>query len=262
MKRSVRIITFAALAASCLCGKLAYGSGRPVLGADFGLPLHDSKVALGGDGILRVLFDFNPAESPAPSTYSGSSFFLIDPNHTIVGASNPTVPGSVGAAFDLGITRFERSNIGLFAQADGNTTLIFYFGFVSGAKATNSFGVWTYNSSGNLISGVKYGPFTNTRLSNLYFDASGKIIAKWQIGSIPFSYAAWVLDEFGTAINATSFFGPFGQAVELGKVTLNSANQQVWSWRFDEASGAFEYAFWTFDPTGATVTNSQVFGPF
>ena len=157
----------AAAAATCICGH-AYAGAKAVIGGAFAVPLLDAKTAVGKDGLLRVIFDYNPGHSGA-STYSGSALWIIDPNgSSIVAAGSPTIPASVGAFYFITIGgstpifQAERSNTALFPQPDGNTTVIFYYG--AGANpllGVTSFGVWTYNSSGNLITADYFGPFSN-----------------------------------------------------------------------------------------------------
>jgi hypothetical protein len=269
MKRSVRIMLLAAAAATCVCGHV-YAGAKAVIGGAFAVPLLDAKTAVGKDGLLRVMFDYNPASGGA-STYSGSALWLIDPNgSSIVAAGSPTIPASVGAFLfttkggTIPIFPVERSNTALFAQPDGNTTVIFYYG--AGANpllGVTSFGVWTYNSSGNLIAGVGYGPFSNVVVENLYFDSTGKIVVKWAANRGPSAtYAGWVLDEFGSITSATGYFGPFGSSNQIGKFRVNASNQLIVPFSFPTGGGAFNTAFWTFSSTGSALVNSQVYGPF
>ena len=263
MKLSFRIIPFAGLAAFCLCGQLAYAGARPVVGGLFNLSLFDAKTAVGEkDGMLRLLFDYNPSNGGA-STYAGSALWIIDPNGSVVTTGSPLIPASVGASFTGGLVgNFERSNTAIFAQADGNTTVLFYYAFnFSSNPFPNSFAVWTYNSSGALVAAANYGPFSGVQISGLYFDPSGKIIARWRAGSSASSpVAGWVLDEFGTIANATSFFGSFGSTF-LGKIRINSSGQQIWPFSFRNSSGQYVTTIWTFSSSGV-LTNAQVYGPF
>jgi hypothetical protein len=267
MKRSVRVMLLAAAAATCVCGH-AYAGAKAVIGGAFAAPLLDAKTAVGKDGLLRLIFDFSPSQGG--TTYSGSALWIIDPNGSVVGASNPTIPASVGSFYfsTIGGTKpifpFERSNTAIYAQADGNTTVLFYFG--AGANPLNgilSFGVWTYNSSGSLIAAAQYGPFGKTQIFNLYFDdATGKIVVKWAAGTGPSrTYAGWVLDEFGSITSATNFFGPFGQANTIGKFRVNASNQVIVPFSFP-VSGGFKTNIWTFNSSGSAVVNAQSFGPF
>jgi hypothetical protein len=254
---------FAALAAVCLGGKLAYGGARPVLGSDFALALDDAKTAVGKDGLYRLIFDYNPSKVGGVSTYAGSALWIIDPNGSVLAAGSPTVPGSIGATF-TGISPYERSNIGLFAQPSGNTTLVFFYNAQAGAKAFSTFGMWTYNSSGTLIAAAAFGPFQLTRIANIDFDSSGKIIVKWQTGPSPTTgaaFASWILDEFGTILQATSYFGPFGTLTGLGKIRINSSNQEIWPWNIQNTDGTFTTVLWTFDSSGNLV-HAQTYGPF
>jgi hypothetical protein len=269
MKSSARIIMLAVLALSCFCGDRVFAGARPAIGGLFSLSFFDAKTAVGGDGLLRLLFDYNPSKVPLPSTYSGSALWIIDPNGSVLATGSPLIPASIGSdAFIVelfnrtGNFLVERSNTAIFAQADGNTTVLFYFNAANdGLGNTNSFGVWTYNSGGALIASAAYGPFSGLELSGLYFDPNGKIIARWQAGSAASSpNAGWVLDEFGTIANSTAFYGPFGSTF-LGKIRINSSNQQIWPFSFKNSSGQYTTTIWTFNSSGS-LTNSQVYGPF
>lgn len=219
--------------------------------------------------MLRLVFDYNPSKLPSPSTYSGSALWIIDPNGSVVAAGSPTIPASIGSdVFEvvlfnsLGAFLTERSNTAIFAQADGNTTVLFYYNAaVAGLGKTNSFAVWTYNSSGALIASASYGPFSGVELGGLYFDTNGKIIARWKAGTAASSpNAGWVLDEFGTISNATAFYGSFGSTF-LGKIRVNSSNQQIWPFSLKNSSGQYTTTIWTFNSSGS-LANSQVYGPF
>ena len=270
MKRSVRVVLLAAMAATCICGHV-YAGAKAVIGGAFAVPLLDAKTAVGQDGLLRVMFDYNPASGGA-STYSGSALWIIDPNGTsVVAAGSPTIPASVGAFYfttkkgSIPIFPVERSNTALFAQPDGNTTVIFYYG--AGANpllGVTSFGVWTYNSSGNLIASAVQGPFSNVVIENLYFDSTGKIVVKWAANRGPSAtYAGWVLDEFGSITSFISFFGPFGPASSIGKFRVNASNQLIVPFSFPTGpGGSFFTNIWTFNATGSALVNAQSYGPF
>jgi hypothetical protein len=266
MKRSVRIMLLAAAAATCVCGH-AYAGAKAVIGGAFAVPLLDAKTAVGKDGLLRLIFDYN--DSQGGTTYQGSALWIIDPNGSVVGASNPTIPASVGSFYfsTIGgkpIFPFERSSTAMYPQADGNTTVLFYYGLgANPLQGVTSFGVWTYNTSGNLIAAAQYGPFGNTQIFNLYFDdATGKIVVKWAANPGPSAtYAGWVLDEFGAVTSATSFFGPFGQANQIGKFRVNASNQLIVPFSFP-VSGGYLTNIWTYNSSGTAVVNGQSFGPF
>ena len=152
----------------------------------------------------------------------------------------------------------------MYPQADGNTTVLFYFGLgANPLLGVKSFGVWTYNSSGSLIAAAAYGPFGNTRIFNLYFDdVTGKIVVKWAAGSgNSRTYAGWVLDEFGTIVTATSFFGPFGQTNRCGKFRVNASNQLIVPFSFP-VGNLYTTNIWTFNSSGSAVINGQSYGPF
>jgi hypothetical protein len=271
MKCSVRSVMLAVLALSCFCGYRAYAGARPVIGGIPSSSFFNAKTAVGSDGLLRLIFDYNPANlSTSASTYSGSALWIIDPNGSVVAAGSPTIPASIGSdVFEVAVINniftflTERSNTAIFAQADGNTTVLFYYNAASaGLGNTNSFGVWTYNSSGSLIAAASYGPFSGTtRLGGLYFDTNGKIVARWKAGpSVGSATAGWVLDEFGSIANSTAFFGGFGLTF-LGQIRVNSSNQQIWPFLLHNADGTYTTTIWTFDSSGSLV-NSQVYGPF
>ncbi len=253
MKRLVKISMLAG-ALAYFGGHLAYGNAKPVVGGVPYLPLFEAKTAEGEkDGILRVIWDYNPSKTTTLG-YGGSALWLIDPNGTVVATGNPTIPSTVGASF-VGFP-IDRSNLFISAQASGNTTVVFVYPTI-----VQQFGVWTYNSAGTLISGASYGPFSGAFISNIYFEA-GKLIVKWGSTSSSTANAVWVLNEFGAIDSFTSFFD--FPLVILGKVRVNSSGQQIWpfSTNTNGVGGPFQLTVWTFDPTGATVVNANVFGPF
>ena len=258
----------AAVAAAFSCGHV-YAGAKAVIGGAFAVPLLDAKTAVGKDGLLRLIFDYNPATG-TPSTYSGSALWIIDPNGSVVAAGSPTIPASVGTFLfttkggTIPIFPVERSNTALFAQNSGNTTVLFYYGLgADPLKGVSSFGIWTYNSSGNLISAASYGPFANVSIFNLYFDATGKIVVKWAANRGPTAtYAGWVIDEFGSVVSATSYFGPFGPSSQIGKFRVNASNQLIVPFSFPQSGGTFTTTIWTFNSTGSALTNAQTYGPF
>src|SRR5260221_27322 len=255
MKRLVKISMLAG-ALAYFGGHLAYGLAKPVVGGVPYLPLFEAKTAVGvKDGMLRVIWDYNPAKFPALSSYAGSALWLIDPNGTVFATGNPTIPATVGGTF-VGFP-FERSNLFISAQASGNTTVVFVYPTI-----VQQFGVWTYNSAGTLISAASYGPFSGAFMSNFYFNDTGKLVIKWRSTSSATANAVWVLNEFGGIDSATAFFD--FPLVILGKVLVNSKGQQVWpySTNIDAAAGPFQLTVWTFNPTGSTVVNANVSGPF
>jgi hypothetical protein len=267
MKSSVRIIMLAALAATCICSQ-AYAGAKAVVGGAFAVPLLDAKTAVGKDGLLRLIFDYNP--STGGSTYAGSALWIIDPNSTVVAAGNPSIPASVGSFYfstkgGSPIFPVERSNTAMYPQADGNTTVIFYYGLgANPLLGVTSFGVWTYNSGGNLIAAANYGPYGGTRIFNLYFDdATGKIVVKWATGSgASRTYAGWVIDEFGTVVSATGYYGPFGPSSQIGKFRINASNQLIWPFSLPNGSGDYTTVIWTFNSGGSALVKAQSYGPF
>jgi hypothetical protein len=266
MKCSVKK-TMVAVAAICCIAQFSFGASKPVVTSVFGLDFFDAKTAVGGDGNYRVIWDYNVAKEPAPSTYNGSGLWIINPNGGIVATGSPTIPASVGSvraqeyAFISGTTtvaliaRYERSNTLLFAQPDGNTTVVFAYN-LGNSYPINGFGVWTYNSAGALVAAAKYGPYTGALIGGMYFDKSGSFIVKWETGSK--ASAGWVLNEFGSVVSATNFYGPFGS---LGKIRISSSGQQIWPFNY-MSSGGFKLSLWTFNPSGSSVVNTQTFGPF
>lgn len=264
MKHSGKITVFALFAAACLAGS-AYGGARPVIESLYSLSLFDAKTSVGSDGLLRVLFDYNPAPVGSSSTYGGSALWIIDPNGTFVAAGNPIIPASVGASFinatvlGKSVFPYERSNTAIFAQADGNTTVLFYYAISAGTGT--QYATWTYNSAGVLIAATVGGPYSGVVITGAYFDPSGNIIVKWRQSRNPSAvYAAWALDEFGTIKSATSFYGPFGPT--LGKIRLNSKGQQIWPYTFAGSNGTFLTNIWTFNASGSAISNALSFGPF
>jgi len=265
MKSSVKNIMLAALAATGLCSH-AYGGAKAVVGGAFGVDLLDAKTAVGQDGMLRLVFDYNPSEGGF--TYDGSAVWVINPKGSVVAVGTPTIPASVGAfyyttPFGKPQFPFERSNTAVFGQADGNTTVIFYYAY-SGKSylGVNQFGVWTYNSSGALVAAATYGPFGDVEVQNLGFDPWGKIVVKWAsaVATSNTTYAGWVLDEYGTIVSATGYYGPFGNY--LGKIRTNSSGQQIWAFCFPASGGTYTTSIWTFNSTGSALTNAQTYGPF
>lgn len=261
MKSSLRMVMLVALAASCFSAKIVSAAGRPVVDGLFSSSLFDAKTAIGKDGLYRLLWDFNPARS-GPSTYSGSVLWILDPNGAVLATGSPQIPASIGGSFLTStiqgrtVLRTERSNTAIYAHEDGNTSVVFYDG-LSGGKTT-TLGVWTYNSSGSLIAGAGYGPYVGTTIPAIYFDPMGKIVVRWQTDTR--ANATWVLDEFGSIISATKFYGPFSPI--LGKVRLNSSGQQVWPFSFLQPDGTYKLTIWTFNASGSSVVNVQSYGPF
>ena len=268
MKRSAKIMLLAAAAATCVCGHV-YAGAKAVIGGAFAVPLLDAKTAVGKDGLLRLIFDYNPATGGA-STYGGSALWIIDPNGSLVAAGNVNIPASVGTFYfatkggNTPIFPVERSNTAIFAQDDGNTTVLFYYGLgANPLLGVTSFGVWTYNSGGNLIAAASYGPFGGTRIFNLYFDSTGKIVVKWSAGHGPSAlYAGWVLDEFGALKSATGYYGPFGSSNQIGKFRVNASNQLIWPFSIPTGSGTFTTSIWTFNSSGSALQSAQSYGPF
>ena len=266
MKVSARITILAALAATGICGH-AYAGAKAVIGGAFAVPLLDAKTAVGKDGLLRLIFDYNP--STGGHTYQGSALWIIDPNGGVLASGSPTIPASVGSFYfstkgGSPIFPVERSNTAMYAQADGNTTVLFYYGLgANPLRGVTSFGVWTYNSGGNLIAAQQIGPYGNTAIFNLYFDdATGKIVVKWATGSgTSRTYAGWVLDEFGNVVVATSFFGPYGASSNVGKFRVNASNQLIVPFSFP-VTGGYLTNIWTFKSSGSAVANAQSYGPF
>jgi hypothetical protein len=253
----------AAAAASFICGH-AYAGAKAVIGGAFANQLLDAKTAVGKDGLLRLLFDYNP--SVGGTTYAGSALWIIDPNGGLVAAGNPTIPASVGSFYfstpgGKPIFPSERSRTVLFPQADGNTTVIFFYSLT--LDGTKNFATWTYNSGGALIAAATYGPFPNILIENLYFDTSGKIVVKFATTpnpSLSGSFAGWVLDEFGTIVSATSFYGPFAPFV--GKFRLTSQGQLIWPFSFQQNDGTTITSLWTFNSSGSAIAHAQSYGPF
>src|SRR5260370_4707320 len=98
MKRLVKISMLAG--ALVFSGHLAYGLAKPVVGGEPLIPLLQDKTALGAkDGILRVIWDYNPDNSKPTATYAGSVLWLIDPNGTVVATRNTVIPKTVGARY-------------------------------------------------------------------------------------------------------------------------------------------------------------------
>jgi hypothetical protein len=264
MKHSGKIALLSLFAAASLAGS-AYGGARPVIDGLFSLSLFDAKTSVGADGLYRMLFDYNPAMAGSKSTYAGSALFIFNPNGGLVAAGSPTIPASAGASFmnstilGKSVFPYERSNTALFAQADGNTTVLFYYTLSDGVGS--QVGTWTYNSAGALIAAATYPSFSGVVIPGAYFDPSGKIIVKFRQSKNPTAvYAAWVLDEFGTIVSATNWYGPYGPS--SGKIRLNSSGQQIWTYTFPSSGGTFLTNVWTFNASGSAIVNALSFGPF
>ena len=80
----------------------------------------------------------------------------------------------------------------------------------------------------------------------------------WRSGKFTRSLS-WVLDEFGTIANATAFYGGFGSTF-VGKIRVNSSNQQIWPFSTKNSNGTYTTTIWTFNSSGSLV-NAQVYGP-
>jgi hypothetical protein len=245
-------------AVACLGGQIAYSDTDPnVVPLVGGISILDAKSQTGPDGKIRVLFDLNPS-----TTYSGSTLWILDNLGNFLAAGTPNIPASVG--FDS----TDKSHILVQGQKDGNTTLVFLFTpfILTAPSQITAFGVWTYNSAGQLIAAASYGPFTGTVIQDVRFSPTGDFTVVWtnQSSSIGYGGAigtviAWTLNEFGSVVSTAGPFGPFGNTF-LGKVDLDQNNLQHWFWK-STSSGQSTVAIWSLNASG-NIVNASSFGPF
>lgn len=262
----------------------AYANADPdVTQAVANIAYFDSKTHVGLDGNIRMLWDLNP-NSPDPSssaTYSGSILWILDSQGRFLAAGTPTIPASVGYGLQPGGQAETKSNIILQGQKSGNTTLVFLFGPPTQNTPTStstSFGVWTYNAVGTLISAAVYGPFVDTVIQDIRFGPTGQFTVVWAnqsggfYGGATGSVSAWTLNEFGGIVTAAGPFGPYANT-SLGRVDLGPDNLQRWYWvspinQIESSpdvnllgTSPATAAIWTFNAAGQ-VTNSVQYGPF
>src|ERR1700730_1929953 len=241
-----------------LGGQIAYCAVDPdAVPIVSNLPILDSKTGTGPDGNIRVLWDINPGTT----TYTGSVLWILDNLGNFLAAGNPSIPAGVGY-----VGRGAKSHILVQGQADGNTTLVFPLGpYSQSPSTTTEFAVWTYNSAGQLIAAVVYGPYNGWVVEDIRFSPTGDFTVVWTDGSAPAyggstgAVVAWTLNEFGSIATGTPSFGPYGNTF-LGKVDLDQNNLQHWYWT-TTASGLTTLTLWGFNGAGQ-IASSNAFGPF
>jgi hypothetical protein len=253
MRDLLKRIWFAVSVAACLGNQAAYSNTDPSSEPFPNNQFSEAQTDVGNDGNIRVLW--NTFTSPGAGGYTGSILWILDKNGNFLSSGTPAVPGSVGFGQVSGV----RPNILVKGQASGNTTLAFLF------PGAASFGVWAYNSAGNLVSAVSYGPFAGTTIQDLRFAANGKIIVVWAPSTPPGPNEAWTLNEFGGIETVAGPFGPFANTF-LSEVDLGENNQQRWLWNSPRVNGnpgasPELLTIWTFNVAGQ-VTATAVYGPY
>jgi hypothetical protein len=257
MKRSATRILLSAAAVLSFSSHFASAAATPDTNQFFWPELLDAKMKVGADGNIRLIWDY-----VAGKGYGGSALWILSPSGNLLAAGSPTIPASVGwgKLTAKGALLNPVSNIMLFAQADGNTTLAWGYGTSEDSPAI---GTWTYNSAGALIASSIYGPYGSTVVHEAYFDQlTGKLIVKWrqQLGTNLFTHTVWALDEFG---NISQSAGPYGGYLnsQLSKVVLSGTNQ-IWYWSIPK-TGTPDHTLntWEIDSSGAVI-NSNSYGPY
>lgn len=256
MNRSVIKILISAVAIASFSTQFARAA-NPVIDQYFYPALLDAKMKVGTDGNIRLIWDY-----VAGGVYSGSALWILSPSGSLLAAGNAIVPASVGFGKqnESGVKIGPASNIMLYAQPSGNTTLAFAYGQSNDSAI---FGVWTYNSAGTLIAAATYGPFGGTVVHQMYFDdLTGKLVVKWrqQVGTNNYTHTVWSLNEFGSIETAAGPFGPYTNSL-LGKVVLSGSNQ-IWYWNIPKiGSSTHTLNVWEIN-SGGSVISSNSFGPF
>ncbi|MBV9999118.1 MAG: hypothetical protein JO015_08390 [Verrucomicrobia bacterium] len=220
--------------------------------------LFEGPTTPGLDGNSRLVFDIVDSTE---TQILGSNLWILDPNGNFLAAASPSLP-STGTNVGLNSTLLVQG------QADGNTTVVFLFGNVSGLEAgVTSFGVWTYNPSGRLIASASYGPYANTVVSDLTWSQStGKLLVKWTSGGsgvlVPGTgtVSAWTVNEFGGIDTAAGPFGPFAGTL-LSKIILLKDGTQQWIWASQNSNATITTAVWSISSSGQVRAVRQ-FGPF
>jgi len=256
MNRSVIKILLGAAAIACFSSQFASAAATPEIDQFFYPGLLDAKMKVGQDGNIRLIWDYL-----AGTSYSGSALWILNPSGSVVAVGNPIVPASVGffKQNEKGVSLGIGSNIILYAQPSGNTTLAFAYG--ESNDGTN-FGVWTYNSAGALIASASYGPYGGTVIHQMYFDdLTGKLVVKWrdEISTNNFTHTVWTLNEFGSVESTAGPFGPFPNSL-LGKVVLSGSNQ-IWYWSVAKTGSIHGLKTWEINSSGTVISTSS-FGPF
>jgi hypothetical protein len=254
-----------AKAAPLLAAAAVYLDGQAVLAkapvavpdiiSVFAPQVTDAKTKLGQDGNLRLIWDF----TPGPTTYSGSALWLFDGLGNFISVGSPFIPANIG--YD--IVPSAHSNVIVYGQADGNTTLAFLYPSTPGANPLQ-IGTWTYNSAGALIASTMNGPFTGTTAHQVFFDElSGQLVIQWRtlLGKDQSVTSVWTLNEFGAVVTDVGPFGPYGVDYTRGKTQLVDGIDQVWFWDVNIGGGHHELTIWRFNPAGFII-NAQTYNPY
>jgi hypothetical protein len=256
MNRSVIKILLSAVALASFSTQFASAGANPVIDQFFYPGLLDAKMKVGTDGNIRLIWDY-----VSGGVYFGSTLWILSPGGSLLAAGNTNVPATVGYAKknDSGVSLGLGSNIILYAQPSGNTTLAFAYGESNDSPI---FGVWTYNSAGTLIAAASYGPFGGTVVHQMYFDdLTGKLVVKWRatLGTNTYTHSVWTLNEFGSIETTAGPFGPYLNSL-LGKVVLSGSNQ-IWYWNIPKL-GSSTHTLNVWEVSGGSVISSNSFGPF
>jgi hypothetical protein len=257
MNRSVIKILLSAVALASFSTQFASAGANPVIDQFFYPGLLDAKMKVGTDGNIRLIWDY-----VSGGVYFGSALWILSPGGSLLAAGNTNVPASVGFGKqnESGVKIGPASNIMLYAQPSGNTTLAFAYGQ---SNDSPTFGVWTYNSAGTLIAAASYGPFGGTVVHQMYFDdLTGKLVVKWRatLGTNTYTHSVWTLNEFGSVETAAGPYGPYSNSL-LGKVVLSGSNQ-IWYWNIPKlGSSTHTLNVWEINTSGAVISSNS-FGPF
>jgi hypothetical protein len=210
----------------------------------------EAQSRIGLDGNLRVLY--NIFNAPGATGYSGSTLWILDGNGRFRASGTPQIPASIG----FGSALSGKPDSLVAGQASGNTTVAFLF------PGRTSFGIWTYNLAGALISAAVYGPYANTLIQDIRFSPAGKMIVVWSSAAFGgTANAAWTLNEFGGIETIAGPFGPYAGTV-LGKVNLGPDNLQRWYWNSPPIDGApgpvpSTLAIWSLNVSGQVTSAVQ-----
>jgi len=259
MKRSATRVFLSVAAILCFSNPFAKAQETPQINQFFYPDLLDAKLKVGKDGNTRLIWDI---VSNHGTNYTGSVLWILSPGGSLLATGTPNIPANVGFGKnnEAGKSVFNVSNTILYAQASGNTTVALLFGQENDGT---SIGLWTYNSAGNLIASVTYGPYGSFVVHEAYFDQlTGKLIVKWrqQNGTNLFTHLVWGVNEFGGIESIAGPFGPFPN-IELGKVNLSGKNQ-LWYWMFPK-NGTPDHGIniWEISPNDVIISMAT-YGPF
>jgi hypothetical protein len=256
MNRSLVKIVFSAAAIVCFSGQSANAAATPDINQFFYPELLDAKIKVGADGNIRLIWDYVDNK-----IYSGSMLWILNPSGELLVTGSPMIPASVGWGKLSPEGKFFNpvSNIMLYAQPDGNTTL----GFAYGEEAWGTtFGVWTYNSAGALIASAVYGPYPPYLVHEMYFDQqTGQLVVRWGLinGKLLHSHIVWSLNEYGAILSTAGPYGPFYNSL-LGKVVMSGTNQ-IWYWSIPKTGDTHSLTAWEINSSGFIIS-AYTYGPF